>query len=705
MLSDPSAVGDARRSPGRVSRLPSRASGRLTWATLRPPTDAHPGPAPRALRRGMLFRRDARPALRSSPALRPGPLDRADAVPVEPLHEDRHDDRHRPARPARSHDDRRPDAVGPHRLGCPAAVLRLGDDRAVRRLLHLGGVVATFTDDLDPASFTRAAGRLHAAGYAAGARRRRPVVAREGHRTRRSCRGTCRPRTIRTRPRPSSRPRRRAGDAAAAEDALRLRPHRRGHDAAGRSRSCRAPDTFALAHGHRGGRATARASAPALPVVQARDGHRSVPRRARHRVHDRDRPRHACSRSRSDRRAAAGADAVGHPGRQRDGRRATATTACASQGNFPAPGLPRRASPTASGTSAPTACRRSWTRRASQFFLAFSDATYSGPRPVAIFQHGLGSDKDSTWGTAQRLASLGRRRHRHRRAGARLARDAAVPAGADGSGERRRRTSSASTCSNGALRHRHRARQLPPDGVRPARDAALHPDAGHARRPAPRRAGRQAGPRPDAGHLPRAVVRLGHGGDVQRRWRRRSSAAVWNVGGAGLAMLFEDSGLFSLLAKSLEPPGRPKGELARFFSIIQGIVDPGDAANYAPYVTPEGAAGRAGVEAEGRAHRGGHRRHDRAQQLGRAVRARGGARAGAAGRGAHRRAAVTSRPPLPATCRAARRAASTSSTEADGDAHAAREPHLHERRDERSTQFFASALAGGHATVINPFAE
>jgi hypothetical protein len=67
--------------------------------------------------------------------------------------------------------------------------------------------------------------------------------------------------------------------------------------------------------------------------------------------------------------------------------------------------------------------------------------------------------------------------------------------------------------------------------------------------------------------------------------------SVWNVGGAGLALLFEDSGLFSLITKSLEPPGTTTGTVARFFPTIQAIVDPGDAANYAHYVTMEGLPG------------------------------------------------------------------------------------------------------------------
>jgi hypothetical protein len=42
-----------------------------------------------------------------------------------------------------------------------------------------------------------------------------------------------------------------------------------------------------------------------------------------------------------------------------------------------------------------------------EVFLAFSDASISGPRPVVIFQHGLGGDKDGCWGTAERLSELG----------------------------------------------------------------------------------------------------------------------------------------------------------------------------------------------------------------------------------------------------------------------------------------------------------
>jgi hypothetical protein len=41
-----------------------------------------------------------------------------------------------------------------------------------------------------------------------------------------------------------------------------------------------------------------------------------------------------------------------------------------------------------------------------EVFLAFSKAEVSGKRPVVIYGHGLGGDKDGTWGTADRLAGV-----------------------------------------------------------------------------------------------------------------------------------------------------------------------------------------------------------------------------------------------------------------------------------------------------------
>ena len=70
--------------------------------------------------------------------------------------------------------------------------------------------------------------------------------------------------------------------------------------------------------------------------------------------------------------------------------------------------------------------------------------------------------------------------------------------------------------------------------------------------------------------------------------------AVWNVGGGGLTVLMRDSNLFSLLVNGMRPPGTPLGAVARFFAIVQGLVDSGDSASFAKYGTLEALDGVTG---------------------------------------------------------------------------------------------------------------
>jgi pimeloyl-ACP methyl ester carboxylesterase len=64
-------------------------------------------------------------------------------------------------------------------------------------------------------------------------------------------------------------------------------------------------------------------------------------------------------------------------------------------------------------------------------------------------------------------------------------------------------------------------------------------------------------------------------------------AACWNVGGDGLTTLIRDSGLFSVFIEAFRPPGTPQSDVAKLFAITQAIIDPGDPANYARFATLE----------------------------------------------------------------------------------------------------------------------
>jgi len=75
------------------------------------------------------------------------------------------------------------------------------------------------------------------------------------------------------------------------------------------------------------------------------------------------------------------------------------------QGTFPAPDY-RAPKPDGKWHEGPDGAPSVQTVAQLQYFLAFSDGTHAGPRPIVVFAHGLGGDKDATWDVAQYLAPL-----------------------------------------------------------------------------------------------------------------------------------------------------------------------------------------------------------------------------------------------------------------------------------------------------------
>lgn len=219
-----------------------------------------------------------------------------------------------------------------------------------------------------------------------------------------------------------------------------------------------------------------------------------------------------------------------------------------------------------------------------EVFLAVSDAESSERRPLVIFQHGLAGDKDGCWGTAERLASLNA---------------AVVAIDSPHHGTRAVDPDASATAvfkffgieiedkSFVIGKARDNFRQMALDQlvllelIESLKDTDLLP------------LGAPDG-KPDFDTS--RVLYIGHSfGAVQGAtifaMAPEISAAVWNVGGAGLTTLLRDSGTFGLLVKALTPPGVPPGEVARFFAVIQAIVDPGDPLNYARFGTLEALPG------------------------------------------------------------------------------------------------------------------
>lgn len=218
-------------------------------------------------------------------------------------------------------------------------------------------------------------------------------------------------------------------------------------------------------------------------------------------------------------------------------------------------------------------------------FLSFSKSTESGPRPVVIYQHGLGGDKDGSWGTTERLAPVSP-------TGVAVFAIDSPEHGSRGNGSASVVSSAFSFfgVEEGSLefdigRARDNFRQMAIDQLELVRFIGtlgaldLLPLDGNGN-PAP-----DGKPDLDVSR----ILYIGHSfGSVQGAsvfaLAPEITMATWNVGGAGLMMLLRDSPLFSLgVVKSLTPPATPWGAVARFMAFTQAIVDPGDPLNFARY--------------------------------------------------------------------------------------------------------------------------
>lgn len=212
-----------------------------------------------------------------------------------------------------------------------------------------------------------------------------------------------------------------------------------------------------------------------------------------------------------------------------------------------------------------------------EVFLAFSDASKSGPRPLVIYQHGLGGDKDGCWGTAQRLSDLG-------------AAVIAIDSPDHGSRSKGGTAITAAFSFFGVdpdaqtfdiARARDNFRQMTSDQLELVRFIGSLGSLDLLPIGAP-----DGVPDLDVSR----ILYIGHSfGSVQGpaifALAPEIKQATWNVGGDGLMKLLRDSGTFSLLVNSLRPPATPDGAIGRFFAVTQAIVDPGDPLNFARFAS------------------------------------------------------------------------------------------------------------------------
>jgi len=224
--------------------------------------------------------------------------------------------------------------------------------------------------------------------------------------------------------------------------------------------------------------------------------------------------------------------------------------------------------------------------------LAFSDASKSGPRPIVIYGHGLGGDKEGVWGTAERLASL------HEKGVAVIGIDAPEHASRAAPGSKSDNKLApvfsffgidAQTKDESFViaRARDNFRQMALDQLELVRLLESLATLDLLPLGAPDGV-------PDLD--PKQILYLGHSfgsvmGPTVAAIAPEIRAACWNVGGAGLTVLLRDSPTFKFIIDAMRPVGTPQSEVIRFFAATQAIVDPGDAANFVKGVTLEALPG------------------------------------------------------------------------------------------------------------------
>ncbi|MEZ4369480.1 MAG: hypothetical protein R3B07_01585 [Polyangiaceae bacterium] len=222
-----------------------------------------------------------------------------------------------------------------------------------------------------------------------------------------------------------------------------------------------------------------------------------------------------------------------------------------------------------------------------EVYLSFSNKAVSGPRPVVIYGHGLGGDKDGVWGTAERLDAISARgvavfgidspEHGSRHEGATTLISSVY--GFFGIDE--------ATNEFDIARARDNFRQMAADQLELVRFIQGLSELDVLPVGAP-----DGVPDLDTSN----ILYIGHSfGSVQGATIASIApeirAVTWNVGGAGLMMLLRDSKTFNIVVKGIAGDGIPFGSVASFMAMTQSIVDPGDPLNFAHYVTQEALPG------------------------------------------------------------------------------------------------------------------